>query len=243
MLEGSVVAEIGLVRAALALGALALVAVIAEYRLRAGRRREAELKLRLQEATVELEQANARLEEMATRDELTGIRNRRYFLEQLELDWQRAANTREPVSLVLADIDAFKALNDTYGHPEGDSSLVRIAACLRAAARRPSDCVARVGGEEFAILLPGTGAEGALTFAERVRRDVEALRIPNVHSPVCPSVTLSLGVSTTRPRLPEPAPSLVAAADRGVSRSKADGRNRVTYEEWSPARVSASVRG
>ncbi len=236
-------ADIGFIRAALALGGLGAAALLAAYRLHAGRRREAELKLRLQEATVELEQANVRLEEMATRDELTGIRNRRYFLEQLELEWQRAANTHEPVSLVLADIDAFKALNDTYGHAEGDSSLARVAACMRAAARRPSDCVARVGGEEFAILLPATDTQGALTFAERVRRDVEALRIPNAHSPVRPSVTLSLGVSTTRPRLPEPAPSLVAAADRGVTRSKADGRNRVTYEDWSPAGVSASAQG
>jgi two-component system, chemotaxis family, response regulator WspR len=202
---------------------------------RAGRRREADLRLRLQEATVELEQANARLEEMATRDELTGIRNRRYFLEQLDLEWRRAMRTREPVSLVVADIDSFKALNDTYGHAEGDSSLARVAACMRAAARRAADCVARIGGEEFAILLPGTGAEGAVTFAERVRRDVEALRIPNARSRVCPTLTISLGVSTTRPKPADGSPALAAAADRGLSRSKSAGCNRVTFEDWAPA--------
>jgi two-component system, chemotaxis family, response regulator WspR len=210
--------------------------------LRATHRRETELRLRLQEAAVELEQANARLEEMATRDDLTGIRNRRYFLEQLDLEWRRAMRTREPVSLVVADIDSFKALNDDYGHAEGDSSLARVAACMRAAARRPSDCVARVGGEEFAVLLPGTGPEGAVTFAERVRREVEALRIPNAGSRVCPSLTISLGVSTTRPKPDRAAPTLVAAADRGLLRSKAAGCNRVTFEEWPPAPLTASAR-
>jgi diguanylate cyclase (GGDEF)-like protein len=217
--------------------------LLLEVLTRSGRRREADLRLRLREATMELEQANARLEEMATRDELTGIRNRRFFLEQLELEWQRGGQTREPVSLVLADIDAFKALNDTYGHPEGDSSLARVAACMRAAARRPSDCVARIGGEEFAILLPGTKADGAVAFAERVRRDVEALRIPNVDSAVCPSVTISLGVSTTRPRPTEGTPTLMAAADRALAKSKTGGRNRVCFEEWAPAAASASARG
>jgi diguanylate cyclase (GGDEF)-like protein len=237
-------------------GPFALVAVLAvaagllflDYRLRRVRRREAELRLRLQETIVELEQANARLEEMATRDELTGIRNRRYFLEQLDLEWRRAARTREPLSLVVVDVDSFKTLNDTYGHPEGDTSLARIAACMRASARRAADCVARIGGEEFAIVLPATGAEGAVAFAERVRRDVEALRIPNLNSPVCPTLTISLGVSTTRPGTTVAASSLVSAADRGLYRSKQAGRNRVTFEEWSSAgsgasAVTASVRG
>ena len=215
----------------LALGSTAFAALLLEQ-VWAGRRREGDLRLRLQETAIELEQANARLEEMATRDDLTGVRNRRYFLEQLDLEWRRALRTREPVSLVVADIDAFKALNDRYGHSEGDSSLARVAACMRAAARRPSDCVARIGGEEFAILLPGTGAEGAVTFAERVRRDVEALRIPNAGSRVCPTLTISVGVSTTRPKPPDLSPALVAAADRGVSRSKTSGCNRVTLEEW-----------
>jgi two-component system chemotaxis family response regulator WspR len=201
------------------------------------------MRLRLQEATVELEQANARLEDMATRDDLTGVRNRRYFLEQLDLEWRRATRTREPVSLVVADIDAFKALNDAYGHAEGDSSLARVAACMRAAARRASDCVARIGGEEFAILLPGTGPEGAVTFAERVRRDVEALRIPNAGSRVGPTLTISLGVSTTRPKPADGAPALAAAADRALAHSKQDGCNRVTFEEWLPPAVSASARG
>jgi two-component system chemotaxis family response regulator WspR len=178
---------------------------------------------------------------MATRDELTGARNRRYFLEQLGLEWQRAMRTREPVSLVVADIDGFKALNDSYGHAEGDSTLARVASCMRAAARRPSDCVARIGGEEFAILLPGTGPEGATTFAERVRRDVEALRIPNVASRVGPTLTISLGVATTRPRPADGAPVLTAAADRALLHSKEAGCNRVTFEESVPPSVSASA--
>jgi diguanylate cyclase (GGDEF)-like protein len=226
----------------IAVVAIAAAGVLAGF-LQSARRRQGELALRLQEAAVELEQANARLEEMATRDDLTGIRNRRYFLEQLELEWRRAMRTREPVSLVVADIDAFKALNDGYGHAEGDSSLARVAACMRAAARRSSDCVARIGGEEFAILLPGTGAEGAVAFAERVRRDVEALRIPNAGSRVCPTLTISLGVSTTRPRPAGNSPTLIAAADRGLARSKAAGCNHVAFEEWpAPPAVSASAR-
>jgi diguanylate cyclase (GGDEF)-like protein len=217
-------------RASASMVALLVVFALADARARGARRRESELRLRVQEATMELEQVNARLEEMATRDDLTGVHNRRYFLEQLDLELRRAARTREPVSLVIADIDVFKALNDTYGHPEGDSALTRVAACMRAAARRPSDCVARIGGEEFAILLPGTGEAGAITFAERVRRDVEALRIPNVNSTVRPSLTISLGVSTATRRPSEDGQVLIAAADRALYRCKAGGRNCIAFE-------------
>ena len=223
--------------------AVCAVAFVVVPLARAARRREAELRNRLQDVTVELEQANARLEEMATRDDLTGIRNRRFFFDQIDLEWRRAAGAHQPVSLVVADLDVFKALNETYGQIEGDSALARVAACMRAAARRTTDCVARTGGEEFAILLPGTPAEGAVAFAERVRRDVEALRIPNAQSPAGPTLTVSLGVSTVRPRTGNDAQVLVAAADRGLQRSKASGRNRVTFEECRPNPAAASAQG
>jgi diguanylate cyclase (GGDEF)-like protein len=208
---------------------------------RAGRRREAELRGRVEEAGLALEQANIRLDEMATRDELTGVRNRSYFFQQIDLECRRAAGAHEPLSIVVLDIDGLKALNDAYGPAEGDSALARVAACIRAASRRTTDCVARIGGEEFAVLLPGTKGEGAATFAERVRHDIEALQIPHVRSAVGPVLTVSLGVSCVRPRNGNDTARLVAAADRALYRSKAGGRNRVSFEECGTAALSAAA--
>jgi len=214
----------------------ALTALLAVHLFaRAGHRRAERLQSRLEDAALQLEQANARLDEMSTRDELTGVRNRSYFFSQIDAECARAAGAHEAVSLVVADIDSLKSLNGTYGEAEGDSALARVAACIRAASRRTTDCLARIGGEEFAVLLPGTKGEGAVTFAERVRRDIEALRIPNVQSPFGEILTVSLGVSCMRPRNGNDVASLVAAADRGLYRSKAAGRNRVTFEDCSKA--------
>lgn len=207
----------------------------------AGRRREADLRNRLQDVTVELEQANARLEEMTTRDDLTGSRNRGYFFQQVDGECRRAGGAHEPVALVVADIDSLKTLNEVYGLAEGDSALARVAASMRAASRRLTDCVGRIGGEEFAILLPGTSAEGAMAFAERVRREIETLGIPNRHSPIRPVLTLSLGVACLPATSESDGPArLVAAAERALSRSKATGKNRVTLEECAAAPAVAA---
>ncbi len=168
----------------------------------------------------ELQAANALLHQLATTDGLTGLHNHRLFHERLESETARATRYNVPLSLVMLDVDYFKAFNDTYGHPAGDEILKEIAARIGALARA-SDVVARYGGEEFAILLPDTDREGAYAFAERCRAAIEAGPWPVAKT------TASLGVAT----LISPATShtsLLSAADKALYRSKREGRNRVT---------------
>jgi diguanylate cyclase (GGDEF)-like protein len=173
-----------------------------------------------------LEEQNAILELQSRTDALTGLRNRRAFDEDLDLEYDRSVRYNEPLSLVLLDVDEFKAYNDAFGHPAGDDVL-REAARLLKASSRAVDLVARHGGEEFAVLLPRTGPEGALALAERFRRAVEAgpwkIR----------AITVSVGVAT----LPFDSPSrsgLVSAADHALYQSKDAGRNRVTQAKPAP---------
>ena len=113
--------------------------------------------------------AEDRLEEMATTDSLTGLKNRRKFDSEIDMEWRRAARNGTPVAVLMIDADHFKAYNDTYGHQAGDQVLVGIAICISDAVRRSGDCPARYGGEEFAVLLPGLSAIEAFTIAETIR--------------------------------------------------------------------------
>jgi diguanylate cyclase (GGDEF)-like protein/PAS domain S-box-containing protein len=171
----------------------------------------------------------ARLAELATTDGLTGLFNRRALDEALDREWRRAFREGSHLSVLLLDVDHFKAFNDSHGHGAGDACLREIAAAIGAAARRPSDLAARYGGEEFAFLLPGTEAAGALEVAERIRAAVQGLGIPHATSPEG-SVTLSIGAASCQPRIgtPPDAPgALVAAADAALYGAKRSGRNRV----------------
>ena len=181
----------------------------------------------LAERTRALEHANAELERLSLLDGLTHVANRRQLDARLDAEWRRAARAAAPVSLVLCDIDFFKPYNDTYGHLAGDDCLRAVAEALATCVQRAEDLVARYGGEEFAVLLPGTSAAEAERIAERLRRAVEALRVPHAESRVAELLTLSAGVATAYP-IPRSDPqSLIAAADRALYRAKADGRNRV----------------
>jgi diguanylate cyclase (GGDEF)-like protein len=172
-------------------------------------------------------EASRKLERAANTDALTGVANRRCFDLVLEREWQRARRAAEPLSLVLVDVDHFKRYNDRYGHPAGDACLARIARTLAGSVRRRTDLLARVGGEEFAVVLPRTEPEVAAELAERMRRSLMRLRIPHADSPVAPQVTVSLGVAGGVPDRVAPATRLLELGDGALYRAKQSGRNRV----------------
>lgn len=193
--------------------------------------RLSEIKVQLETANGHLQQANRSLERLSQVDPLTGVANRRHFEEALELEWRRLSRAGGRLSLLLADVDHFKAYNDSQGHIAGDRCLQRVAMVLQEGAQRAGDLVARYGGEEFVVVLSATDEEGAARIAEQVRARLEALAIPHPTSPVAPLVTLSVGVATLVPR-PDGSPGqLVAAADRALYRAKQEGRNRVVVAE------------
>jgi diguanylate cyclase (GGDEF)-like protein len=178
----------------------------------------------LRHAQGELETANERLSRLSLQDALTGIANRRCLQEALEREWSRAWRQRLPIGFCLLDLDHFKRLNDTRGHSEGDHCLQKVARYL-AAAVRPEDLVARYGGEEFAVLLPATDLDGALAQADRLRRGIEALRLPHLASPAgC--ITASVGAAALAPDPAHRLENLIEAADLALYRAKTEGRNR-----------------
>lgn len=183
---------------------------------------------------IELKQKTDLLESLAALDGLTGIPNRRCFDELLENEWWRAMRDQTPLSLIMVDVDFFKPFNDNYGHGSGDDCLKRVAAALLSSLNRPSDIAARIGGDEFAVILPGTDSEGATMIAEKICIHVEALAIPNVHSPVADQVTVSVGCATLVPS-PDCSPEmLMNAADRMLYCAKKAGRNRVAVSADGP---------
>lgn len=174
-----------------------------------------------------LHEVNRMLSRLSALDGLTGIANRRSFDEYLEREWKRALRYGNPLSLVMLDIDFFKNYNDTYGHQKGDDCLKQVAGVLETSLKRPSDLAARYGGEEFAIVLPDTDFEGAVAVAERLRLNVESLRIPHIRSQVSPYVTISVGVASAVPDRASTPEGLISAADAALYRAKREGRNRV----------------
>lgn len=174
----------------------------------------------------ELQTANEKLRELATKDGLTGLFNHRYFQEALDREISRALRYEKPLTLVLLDIDHFKKVNDTYGHPAGDVVLKVISAMLKKVVRE-SDLVARYGGEEFASILPETDLKGGAILAERLRRAVEATEIPAGNETL--KVTISLGVTTYNHSAGTGGKAaLISAADKGLYHSKESGRNKLS---------------
>ena len=174
----------------------------------------------------ELQIANHHLEELASLDGLTGLANRRGFDRELDHAWHRADELREPLALIMIDIDHFKLFNDRYGHLQGDACLRAVGETLSLVALDKALIVARYGGEEFALLLPGLDIEHAVALAEEARRSIEELLMTHADSP-CGIVTISIGVES---RVPEPGQSaacLVEAADRALYDAKRRGRNMV----------------
>ncbi len=172
-----------------------------------------------------------RLLDLASTDPLTGLPNRRAFDTAFRQAWSTCGRGALPLSILCIDVDHFKTFNDTYGYPAGDRCLARVAAAAAAAVHRPSDVVARMGGEEFAVLLPTCVYSGARVVAERERAAVEALAITNRGSPVSDRVTVSVGAVTIVPSPRVEREQVYGAADQALYRAKETGRNRVITEE------------
>ena len=199
--------------------------VVLNAKIRALHRIEV-MRRRLMEVSRELAASNRQLEMLSRQDGLTGIANRRYFDAYLATELRRAARTGEPLSLILTDVDFFKAYNDTYGHQAGDECLKRIALALQLACQRPADLAARYGGEEFVLVLPATDAPGADKVAQLLAAAVDRLAIPHAKSQVHATVTLSQGVVTAVPG-PDTVPEeLIEHADQALYQAKQQGRNQ-----------------
>jgi diguanylate cyclase (GGDEF)-like protein len=164
--------------------------------------------------------AEDRLEELATTDALTGLKNRRKFDSTIDIEWRRSIRQKVPLALLMIDADHFKAYNDTFGHQAGDQVLVGVAICISDSVNRAGDCAARYGGEEFAVLLPGLSSIEALAVAETIRLKVERWSDP-------PEVTtVSIGVASLMPSATTDWSDLLGAADKALYAAKAQGRNR-----------------
>lgn len=199
--------------------------VVLNAKIRALQRIES-TRVKLLETSRELAAANRELENLSRQDSLTGIANRRYFDSYLLTEIKRASRDREPLSLILADVDNFKAFNDCYGHQAGDDCLRHVATALKSVGKRPADLAARYGGEEFAIVLPGTTVEGAVDVAKSLVRAIEGMSIPHARSGVSNTVSLSQGIASMIPVHDTKPESIIELADQALYQAKQQGRNR-----------------
>ena len=181
----------------------------------------------LARANQRLTEFNLRLEALSNTDGLLGIANRRLFDDRLDAEWRRAIREQQSVSLLMIDVDHFKHYNDSYGHQAGDLCLQSIAQAALSAVKRPSDLLARYGGEELVALLPNTDLKGATAIAQGIREAIANRHIEHVDSPVTREVTVSIGVATSAPDQAAESAALVAASDKALYAAKVGGRNRV----------------
>jgi diguanylate cyclase (GGDEF)-like protein len=174
----------------------------------------------------ELNEKNEELRGLAEVDDLTRIPNRRMFDQELKRGWRRMLRTSRPLTVLLCDVDNFKAFNDAYGHQAGDECLVKVAHAVAGSARRPGDYAARYGGEEFAVVLQDTALEGAQHVAERICLAVRSLGIPHSGSTVAKHVTISVGAATIQPTHDREPEAVVRKADECLYQAKGEGRDR-----------------
>lgn len=191
------------------------------------KRRQAEEQLK--KLNDQLMEANKKLERLANLDSLTGVANRRNFMETFDKEWKRGCRNKLSLSLIMIDVDFFKSYNDYYGHQAGDECLKKIALLLDEALARSGDMLARYGGEEFVIILPGTDIKGTAAVAEKLRKKIESAAIPHEPSTINDYITISLGIAAMIPSARKSKESLIGAADEALYKAKRNGRNRVEY--------------
>jgi len=176
------------------------------------------------------------LENLSNLDGLTGIPNRRMFEAHLDRAWRLGAREESLVTVIMADIDHFKAYNDSQGHLAGDECLRKVARTINDQTRRPMDLVARYGGEEFVGVLYGSSPEGALAVAEGMRAAIERMALAHARSPVADHVTVSVGVASLVPSKDGSPTALVGAADQALYSGKESGRNAVHVFDFEAGR-------
>lgn len=181
----------------------------------------------LRESQRQLMEANIELQRLTNIDALTGLMNRRFFESFIHEEWEKAAAARNPLSVLLIDVDDFKQYNDLHGHLTGDEVLRKVADALRTKSSTKTDCVARFGGEEFAVILPATSVEGAQTLGEVYRRGIEDLKFPRNGTGAHGYLTVSVGGASTIPTRGALFVDLIGAADRVLYQAKKAGKNRV----------------
>jgi diguanylate cyclase (GGDEF)-like protein len=179
----------------------------------------------LTEMAEQLDAANKKLTRMSYLDGLTGVPNRRYFEEFFAREWENGIRVKGALSLIMFDIDCFKAYNDTYGHLNGDDCLKKIARTLNNALKRPRDFLCRYGGEEFIAVLPDTDKKGTLTVAKRFLKETTKLKIIHESSSVSKNVTISVGVATINPDNKTKPTSFISEVDKALYKAKQSGRN------------------
>jgi len=212
---------------AVALGSMAAIALVFRLLSQQQRRRQAQLERLVEDRTRALEHSNAELVRLSMTDPLTGAWNRRGASEALELEWQTAIEAGKAISGLMIDLDSFKAYNDHYGHAAGDECLKAVVGILVEAMRDPRHFVARLGGEEFLVLLADTELTQALDIAEDLRTGVEAAALSHDYAAAGKVVTISIGVACMLPCTGEFSSELLAAADHALYRAKNAGRNRI----------------
>lgn len=218
------------------IGLIALILLIASYFINKYRKLSDKLKTDVAKRTEELRKsnelllkANAELETISLTDQLTGIANRRGFVETYQKAWEMSKTKKQPIALIMIDVDHFKSFNDTYGHLAGDQCLIKVAKTLKMTESKTESFVSRYGGEEFIVMLLNTTEADAAVIAEEIRKKVEGLEIENEKTNSV--ITISLGVASTIPSDDMHPDELINQADSVLYQAKKDGRNKV--QRWS----------
>jgi len=189
----------------------------------------------LSKSNQQLQNANEKLETLTLEDELTQLHNRRYFEMQLKAEWERESREQKILSLMVIDIDYFKLYNDTYGHAEGDECLKSVAQILKSSIHRSADIIARIGGEEFVVMLPDVDIDGALILANQMQHQLSIAQLTHATSPLSDNVTVSIGIASVIPAKDSSALGLFKAADKALYKAKTKGRNQIVVGEMELA--------